>query len=302
MNGLRRNLSLLGARTGTTAPVTRGLWADAFRRLRRDKMAVAGGVVILVFALAAILAPWIAPFDPNAGSLADARLPPSAEHVMGTDTQGRDVFSRILYGAQISLAVGVAAVAMGVLGGALLGAVAGLFGGWVDSIVMRVVDALLAIPQILLAIGIITWLGPGIPQLLIAIAIAYVPVFARLLRGSLLALREADFVIAAGSVGAGPIRILLRHMLPNALTPLIVQATLELGSAIIAVAGLGFLGLGSADPRTPEWGAMLTDGRSFLINAPFLIFFPAMAIVLSVIAFNLLGDGLRRALDPRTQR
>ncbi|MGC3955901.1 MAG: ABC transporter permease [Propionicimonas sp.] len=290
------------AGTAAAKPAARGLWSDALRRLRRDKLAMIGAVVIVVFALAAILAPWIAPFDPNAGELLNARQPPSAEHIMGTDTQGRDMFSRILYGARISLTIGVVAVAMGVIGGAVLGAIAGLFGGWVDSVVMRVVDALLAIPQILLAIGIITWLGPGVPQLLLAISIAYVPVFARLLRGSLLAVRGSDYVIAAQSVGAKRMRVLLRHMFPNALTPLIVQATLELGSAIIAVAGLGFLGLGSSDPRTPEWGAMLTDGRSFLLNAPLLIFFPSLAIVLSVIAFNLVGDGMRRALDPRTRR
>jgi peptide/nickel transport system permease protein len=198
--------------------------------------------------------------------------------------------------------VGVVSVLMGLTIGSVMGALAGAFGGRVDAVLMRVVDVLLAVPGILLAIGIVAWLDRGLPQIMLAVAVTNVPIFARLLRGSLLALREAEFVIAARSVGASPIRLLMRHMLPNALTPLIVAATLALATAIIDVAGLGFLGLGPPDPRTAEWGTMLTDARSFLTRAPWLLFFPGAAISITAIGFNLLGDGLRESLDPRLKR
>jgi peptide/nickel transport system permease protein len=281
---------------------SRGLWWDAARRLIRNKPAIIGLVCIALFVGAAVLASVIAPYDPIAGSLADRLKPPSAAHLMGTDLQGRDEFSRILYGARISLTVGVVAVIAALAMGGLVGALAGGLGGGVDSVAMRVTDVLLAIPGILLAIGIIAWLDRGLPQLMLAIAVTYAPIFARLLRGSLLALRESDYVLAAQSIGGSGTRILLRHMLPNALTPLIVQATLVLATAIIDIAGLGFLGLGPADPRTPEWGTMLTDARKFLQVAPYLVFFPGLAIVVSAIGFNLLGDGLRESLDPRMRR
>ena len=255
-----------------TAPgatrASHGLWRDALRRLIRNKPAVLGMVCIAIFITAAILAPVIAPYGPLAGSLADRYQPPNAAHLLGTDTQGRDELTRILYGAQVSLQVGV----------------------------------LLAIPGILLAIGIIAWLDRGLLQLMLAIAVTYVPIFARLLRGSLLALRESDYVTAARSIGASRMRILLRHMLPNALTPVIVAGTLVLATAIIDIAGLGFLGLGPPDPRTAEWGTMLTDARKFLTIAPWLVYFPGLAIVISAIGFNLLGDGLRDSLDPRLRR
>lgn len=284
------------------ARASRGLWWDAARRLVRNKPAIIGLVCIALFVGAAVLAPVVAPYDPIAGSLADRLKPPSTAHLMGTDLQGRDEFSRILYGARISLTVGVVAVIAALAMGGLVGALAGGLGGWVDSVAMRVTDVLLAIPGILLAIGIIAWLDRGLPQLMLAIAVTYAPIFARLLRGSLLALRESDYVLAAQSIGGSGTRILLRHMLPNALTPLIVQATLVLATAIIDIAGLGFLGLGPADPRTPEWGTMLTDARKFLQVAPYLVFFPGLAIVISAIGFNLLGDGLRESLDPRLRR
>lgn len=282
--------------------VSHGLWSDALRRLRRNGPAMVGLVCIAIFVGAAILAPVIAPYGPLEGTLAERLQPPSLEHLMGTDLQGRDQFSRILYGAQISLQVGVVSVVMALIMGVLIGALAGGIGGKVDAVLMRSTDVLLAIPGILLAIGIIAWLDRGMPQLMLAIAVTYAPIFARLLRGSLLALRESDYVIAARSVGASSGRVLVRHMMPNALTPLIVQATLVLATAIIDIAGLGFLGLGPADPRTPEWGTMLTDSRRFLQQAPFLVFFPGAAIVISAIGFNLLGDGLRESLDPRMKR
>jgi peptide/nickel transport system permease protein len=279
-----------------------GLWHDAFRRLMRNKPALFGLVCIAIFVAGAVLAPWITQYGPTTGSLADGRQGPSLAHIMGTDLLGRDQFTRILYGAQISLTVGVISVFFGLVGGTIVGAVAGAAGGRVDAVLMRIIDVLLAVPGILLAIGIVAWLGHGEVQIMLAIGISYSPIFARLLRGSLLALRESDYVIAARSMGASPLRVLVRHMLPNALTPLIVQATLAAATAIIDVAGLGFLGLGPGDPRVAEWGEMLTDSARFLQSAPYLVFFPGAAIVISAIGFNLLGDGLREALDPRLKR
>jgi peptide/nickel transport system permease protein len=284
------------------ARASRGLWRDAFRRLLRNGPALVGLFLIVLFFAVAILAPLIAPYGPLQGSLADRLQPPNAEHIMGTDLQGRDEFSRILYGAQVSLFVGVFSVVMGLIMGGVLGAAAGATGGKVDNVLMRVVDVMLAIPGILLAIGIVAWLGRGLPQIMLAVAATNAPIFARILRGSLLSNRDVDYVNASRSIGAGRMRILMRHMLPNSLTALIVAATLALATAIIDVAGLGFLGLGPPDPRTPEWGTMLTDATKFLRQAPYLIFFPGIAIVISAIGFNLLGDGLRESLDPRLRR
>ena len=281
---------------------SRGLWGDAFRRLLRNRPALFGLFLILVFLTAAILAPILAPDGPLKTYSSVSLQPPSTAHLFGTDRLARDEFARVLYGAQISLYVGVISVVMGLTIGTIIGALAGAFGGKVDAVLMRVVDVLLAIPGILLAIGIVAWLDRGLLQIMLAVAVTNVPIFARLLRGSLLALREAEFVTAARSIGASPIRLLLRHMLPNALTPLIVAATLALATAIIDVAGLGFLGLGPPDPRTAEWGTMLTDARSFLTRAPWLLLFPGLAISITAIGFNLLGDGLRESLDPRLKR
>jgi peptide/nickel transport system permease protein len=212
------------------------------------------------------------------------------------------VFSRILFGALISLFVGVVSVVMGLAMGGTIGAIAGAFGGKVDAVLMRVVDVMLSIPGILLAIGVVVWLDRGLVQIMFAVATTNAPIFARILRGSMLSLREADYVTAARSIGAPTGRILLRHMLPNALTPLIVASTLALATAIIDVAGLGFLGLGPADPRTAEWGTMLTGATSFYRQAPWIIVFTGAAISFSAIGFNLLGDGLRESLDPRMKR
>jgi peptide/nickel transport system permease protein len=296
--------------TAGTSPVvihaapraSRGLWRDAYRRLLRNGPAVLGLVFILIFVIGAVLAPLIAPYDPAFGNLALSKHGPTAAHLFGTDLLGRDELSRVLYGARISLIVGVVAVMFGLLFGVTVGAIAGGLGGKVDTVLMRITDVLLAIPGILLAIGIVAWLGHGEIQIMLAVGISYAPIFARLLRGSLLALREADFVTAARAEGATPARILLRHLMPNALTPLIVAATLAMATAIIDVAGLGFLGLGPGDPRVAEWGEMLTDSARFLQNAPYLILFPGAAIVISAIGFNLLGDGLREAIDPRLKR
>jgi peptide/nickel transport system permease protein len=286
----------------TTERASRGLWRDAGRRLMRNRPAILGLVLITVFVIAALIAPIVAPKGPFAVFSGVSLKPPSPDHPFGTDRLARDELARVLYGAQISLYVGVVSVLMGLAIGSVIGALAGAFGGRVDAVLMRVVDVLLAIPGILLAIGIVAWLDRGLPQIMLAVAVTNVPIFARFLRGSLLALREAEFVTAARSIGASPVRLLLRHMLPNALTPLIVAATLALATAIIDVAGLGFLGLGPPDPRTAEWGTMLTDARSFLQRAPWLLFFPGAAISITAIGFNLLGDGLRESLDPRLKR
>jgi peptide/nickel transport system permease protein len=281
---------------------SRGLWGDALRRLMRNKPAILGLVFIAVFVMSAVLAPVIAPYGPLEGGLEQRLEAPSREHVMGTDAQGRDEYSRVLFGAQVSLVAGVASVVMGVFIGGSIGAFAGGVGGKLDSVLMRFVDAMLAIPGILLAIGIVAFLGRGLPQIMFAVAIVNVPIFARILRGSLLSLRESDYVMASRSIGASGTRLLFRHLLPNSLSPLIVAATLALATAIIDVAGLGFLGLGPPDPRTPEWGTMLTDATKFIRIAPWLLWFPGAAIVISAIGFNLLGDGLRESLDPRMRR
>jgi peptide/nickel transport system permease protein len=291
-----------GVMMAPTVRVSRGLWHDALRRLLRNRPALVGLFFIAVFVIGALLAPYIAPYNPTTGVLSNNLQGPSLAHIMGTDLLGRDEFSRVLYGARISLTVGVVAVVFGLIFGTTVGAIAGGAGGLVDGFLMRVVDVLLAVPGILLAIGIVAWLGHGEIQIMLAVGISYSPMFARLLRGSLLALRESDYVTAARSMGASPTRILLRHMLPNALTPLIVQATLAAATAIIDVAGLGFLGLGPGDPRIAEWGEMLTDSSRFLQSAPYLVFFPGAVIVISAVGFNLLGDGLREALDPRLKR
>jgi peptide/nickel transport system permease protein len=282
---------------------SRGIWRDAGRRLMRNGPALVGLFFIAVFVFAAVLAPQQTSGSPNTGSLADRLQPPgSPGHPMGTDLQGRDELTRILFGARLSLLVGVGSVILGLIMGGALGSIAGAVGGRTDAFLMRVTDVFLAVPGILLAIGIVAWLGRGLPQIVLAVAATNAPYFARILRGSLLGTRELDYIMAARSIGAGPGRILARHLLPNSVTSLIVAATLALATAIIDVAGLGFLGLGPADPRTAEWGTMLTDSTQYLRQAPYLIFFPGLAIVISAIGFNLLGDGLRESLDPRLKR
>jgi peptide/nickel transport system permease protein len=292
IEGLRENVSAGG-----------GLWSDAWRRLRRNPSALVGFGLVGAFVFVAIFAPLLAPYDPRYQNLllvGTSCCPgPSAHHLLGVDPLGRDELSRILYGARYSLVIGVVAVSVGLSIGLLLGAIAGYVGGWVDSVIMRVMDIMLAIPGLLLAIGIVAVLGPGLYQVMIAVGTTNIPIFARLMRGSILAQRENDFVLAARSVGVPTRSILGSHILPNAISPVLVQATLALATAIIDVAGLGFLGLGPQDPGTPEWGTMLTQVDRYLQSAPFLAIVPGVAIVLSVLGFNLIGDGLREALDPK---
>lgn len=279
-----------------------GLWTDAFRRMRRSPAALIGGTIIGFFVLVAIFAPFLAPYDPTRGNLAESYLAPSWAHPFGTNIQGQDVLSRIIFGSRLTLGIAVMSVVFGVTVGSFFGALAGYFRGWVDAVIMRGVDIMLSIPGLLLAIGVVTFLGRGVVQIAVAIAIVNVPIFARLLRGSLLGLRDADYVTAARAVGVRGPTLLLRHMLPNALGPMIVQATLALATAVVDAAALGFLGLGPPDPRTPEWGSMLSDTYRYLNEAVYLAFFPGIAIVISVLGFNLLGDGMREALDPRLRR
>lgn len=279
-----------------------GLWSDALRRMRRSPSAIIGATIIGFFVLVAIFAPFLAPFDPIKGNLADSYLPPSPEHWFGTNVQGQDMLSRIIFGSRLTLGIAVLSVAIGVSVGSFFGALAGYFRGWVDAAIMRGVDIMLSIPGLLFAIAVVTYLGRGVVQIAIAIAIVNIPIFARLLRGSLLSLRDADYVIAARSVGVRGPTLLTRHMLPNAIGPLIVQGTLALATAVVDAAALGFLGLGPPDPRTPEWGSMLSDTYRYLSSAIHLAFFPGIAIVLSVLGFNLLGDGMREALDPKLRR
>jgi len=280
-----------------------GLWTDALRRMRGSPAAIIGGTIVGLFVLMAVFAPFLAPFDPTRGNLADSYLPPfTGEHLFGTNIQGQDVLSRIIFGARLTLGIAVMSVIIGVAVGGLLGALAGYFRGWVDSVIMRGVDIMLSIPGLLFAIAVVTYLGRGVVQIAVAIAIINVPIFARLLRASLLSLREADYVIAARSVGVAGPALLVRHMLPNAVSPLIVQGTLALATAVVDAAALGFLGLGPPDPSTPEWGTMLSDTYRYLNDAVYLAFFPGIAIVLSVLGFNLLGDGMREALDPKLRR
>jgi peptide/nickel transport system permease protein len=281
-----------------------GLWREAWHRLRRNPGAIVGFMLVLLFVLTAIFAPWIATEHPRSGGdlsrLEGSCCPgPSADHIFGIDQQGRDEFSRVVYGARYSLLIGVVSVAVGLSIGLVLGAIAGYLGGAIDTLIMRLMDVMLSIPGLLLAIGIVAALGPGLTQIMIAVGTTQIPIFARLLRGSVLAQRENDFVLAARAVGVPRRTILASHILPNAISPVIVQGTLALATAIIDVAGLGFLGLGPQEPSTPEWGTMLTDTTRYLQTAPHLALIPGAAIVVSVLGFNLIGDGLREALDPR---
>jgi peptide/nickel transport system permease protein len=279
---------------------------DLLQRLLKHPGGVTGALVTLCFVAIALLAPWLSPYDPLAQDL-DRRLQePSRGHLLGTDDFGRDVLSRVMYGARISLTVGFISIGIAVTGGLALGLVAGFYttGRWgplIDHAIMRTSDILLAFPAVLLAIAIVTAFGPGLRNAMLAIAIIYVPRFIRLVRASILVEKEQTYVEAGRALGVSQQRMLWRHLLPNVMSPVIVQATLGLAEAIIEAAALSFLGLG-ATPPTPEWGAMLAEGRSYLRLAPWVTFFPGLAIFLIVVSFNLVGDGLRDALDPRLRR
>ncbi len=291
------------------------IWQTTWHRILRRRSAVAGLIILGILVLTAIFAPWIAPYDPTISMLdmdppqkIKARTAPcihllgcpadQPQHLAGIDGNIRDQFSRLVYGARLSLMIGFSTVTFAIIIGTVLGALAGYFGGWIDNSIMRIMDVLLAFPSLLLAIAIVTVLGPGLINALLAIGIVSIPSYARVMRASVLSVREMDFVSATRSLGGSTYEILFKCILPNALTPLIVQGTLGIASAILDAAALSFLGLG-AQPPTPEWGSMLGSERNQVFTAPHLVFYPGLAIMLTVLSFNLIGDGLRDALDPR---
>lgn len=271
---------------------------EFWRKFRRNRTAMVAGLCLLLLAVAAAAAPWLTPYDPAAFDYDRILEGPSWDHWAGTDAYGRDVLSRILWGGRISLTVGLLSVLLGGLVGVGLGLISGFRGGWIDSLIMRVCDVLLAFPGILLAIGIVAVLGPGIANVIYAVAIFSVPVFARLVRGSTLALKRAVYVDAARAIGVRDRLLMVRHILPGTLPSVIVYVSMRIGTSILTAASLSFIGLG-AQPPSPEWGAMLADGRSYIGVASHVTFYPGLAIFLTVLAFNLLGDGLRDALDPK---
>jgi peptide/nickel transport system permease protein len=284
---------------------TRSRRQDFLRTFFSNRLAVFGTAVMSIFILMAIFAPLIAPYDPLEQDLIDKFAPPSPAHLMGQDELGRDIFSRVIYGARISLTAGLAAVAIATGAGTIIGVVSGYFGRWPDSVLMRLMDVLLAFPSILLAIVIVSVLGPSLPNAMLAIGIVFIPQIARVVRSAVISVRERDYIEAERALGAGNAQIVFSGVLPNSMAPLIVQSTLTLATAILDVAALSFLGLGARAP-TPEWGAMLTDafrsGYGVFVEGQHAIIFPGVAIALCVLSVNFIGDGLRDALDPRHRR
>lgn len=272
-----------------------------WKRLKSNRLAAIGAYVIGVLILIAILAPILSPFDYAAQNLQKTKLVPNRENLLGTDEFGRDILSRILYGSRISLMIGIGSIGIGMVIGVSLGLIAGYFGGFIDSLIMRLVDVMLAFPYFLLAIAIIVLLGPGVFNIMLTIAIYSVPTFIRVIRGLVLSQKEKEYIEAARAFGENDFNIIFRYLLPNCVPSIIVYATLRIGSAILIASILGFLGLGITPP-SPEWGAMLSGGRAYLRSAPHVVIFPGIAIMIAVLAFNLLGDGLRDILDPRLRK
>jgi len=288
----------LGAPGRVSGSGQRSRRGETVRRLLRSRSAVVGGGVLAVIVLAALVAPFISPFDPIKTNQRLSLEAPSLAHVMGTDRFGRDILSRVLWGGQLSLPIGLVAVGIGLVVGVSVGLLAGYYGGWLDAVSMRMVDLLLAFPGILLALAIIAILGGSLTNLMIAVGVSAIPDYVRITRGTVLSLKEREFVLAARVIGCRGPAIMVRHILPNVMAPLIVLATLGMAAAIITGSALSFLGLG-IKPPSPEWGNMLAEGREFLQHAWWVAFFPGAAIMLTVLSINLLGDGLRDALDPR---
>lgn len=287
------NVSLQKANDKVTSP-----WKEAWKGFKKNKLALVGTGIVIFFVIIAIFADVIAPFSYKEKVLTDALQPPSGEHWFGTDDLGRDIFSRMVYGARISLWIGLFAVLASSIVGSFLGLIAGYYGKWIDMVISRIFEILLAFPSILLAIAIVAILGPSLQNALLAIAIINVPTFGRLVRSKVISVKEEEYVMAAKSIGMKDSRILIKHILPNSLTPIIVQGTLGIATAILEAAALGFLGLGAQAPE-PEWGRMLSDARSYIQQAPWTLIFPGIGIMLTVLGFNLMGDGLRDAMDPK---
>ena len=294
-------------RTDSGEDAGASIWRLTFARLRRNRVAIFGAIIVLLFILVAIFAPWIAPFGgseiPGRAEVRPTHIPgPSAEYILGLDRFGGDLFSKLIWGARASLMVGVLATLFGLIGGVILGLLAGGFGGWVDGLIMRIVDLMLSVPSLLLAVSIAAAIGQSPTAIIIAIGVAQVPLFARLLRGSMLGQRDKDYVLASRSLGLSRRKVTLSHVLPNSLGPVIVQATLTLATAVIEAAALSFLGLGGGEPTTAEWGRMLTSAQNDLAVAPQLAFWPGGLIVVTALGFTLLGESLREALDPRSRK
>ncbi|WP_027410683.1 ABC transporter permease [Anoxybacteroides tepidamans] len=296
MAELARNQAPVSVRQEKEESVS--LWKEGWRSFKKNKIALVGTGIVLFFILLAIFAPLLAPYGINEQNLSLRLQAPSKEHLFGTDDFGRDILSRVIYGARISLWVGFFSVLGSVIVGSLLGIVAGYYGRWIDGIISRIFDIMLAFPSILLAIGIVAVLGPSLQNALIAIAVINIPNFGRLIRSRVLSIKQEEYIMAARAIGMSDARILFHHILPNSMAPIIVQGTLAIATAIIEAAALGFLGLG-AQPPNPEWGTMLASSKDFLTQAPWTMVFPGLAIMLTVLGFNLMGDGLRDALDPR---
>jgi len=274
------------------------MWKNTLSQLIKNKTSLIGFSIILLIVFTAILAPLIATHSPTAQSITDRYLAPSPAHYLGTDELGRDIFSRLIYGTRISIQIAIISVGISLIIGVALGGIAGYFGRWIDQVIMRMIDMMMAFPSILLAIALVAVLGPGLRNAMIAVGIVGIPQFARIVRSTVMSVKETEYIEAARAIGAKHGRILFQHILPNSLAPIIVQVSLGMGTAILDAAGLSFLGLG-AQPPLPEWGAMLSDGRAALQTAPWVVAFPGLAIFLFVLGFNLFGDGLRDALDPR---
>ncbi|WP_227394554.1 ABC transporter permease [Jeotgalibacillus aurantiacus] len=272
-----------------------------WKRLRKNKAALVGGYLILFFIIVAIVGPMFTTMSPNATDITNKLAPPSADNWFGTDDFGRDIFTRIIHGMWITLYVGFLSVIIGIVLGVPLGVIAGYYGGIIDSIIMRIMDILLAFPGILLALAIVSVLGGSLQNVILAVGIFSVPAFARIVRGSTLSVKKLEYVDAVRALGASDFRIIFRHIMPNVMSPIIVQSTLRIATAVLTAAGLSFLGLG-AQPPTPEWGAMLSDGRAYMYDAWHVAFFPGIMIVIVVLAFNIFGDGLRDALDPKMKQ
>ena len=280
------------------AIVSRSVWSLAMERFAYNRLALAGLALMAALILLSIFASLLAPYDPIKRNIGEAMLGPSPRHWLGTDPLGRDELTRVLYGGRLSLYVGLASVILSMAFGVPIGLLSGYFGGWVDGTLMRVVDLILAFPGIIFAIWLVAMLGPGVNQVILANALFNMPNFARIIRGNVLTMKDADYVLAARGLGAGDLSILVTHILPNVIAPIVVLASLTVSSAVLTAASLSFLGLGS-QPPTPEWGAMLSDGRPFMQSAWWLALFPGIMLTLTVLASNIVGDGLRDALDPR---
>ena len=282
-------------------PKQRSQLAEVWRRLKKNKMAMFGLAVIVIIILTAIFADFVAPYSFRTQNLRRVAEAPSRDHLLGTDELGRDILSRIIYGTRVSLQVGFVAVSISIIVGGFLGSIAGYYGGKLDNIIMRIMDILLAIPSILLAIAIVSAFGGGLVNVMVAVGISSIPVYARIVKASVISIKEQEFIEAARAVGAKDLRIIFKHVLPNSMAPIIVQGTIGVANAILSAAGLSFIGLG-IQPPTPEWGAMLSGGRMFIRTAPHIATFPGIAIMITIFALNLLGDGMRDALDPRLKQ